>query len=192
MLLFCSDFLLRLRTLRCSHAWIGRSHERCCPLSATASHRFITLRNFLASKTNRFKSHSPISIRPFSPFFSAVARSFVKWRRALSRSLGTRQRELQVEQMLRHVCNHPRSHPAPRFSSAHFTIFSDGSRERLHGHNFSVSVDVEVISRQARRSGSPTLPLQSTAVQCNRKTVLSAACRALLTPMASLKRCRIK
>jgi hypothetical protein len=36
------------------------------------------------------------------------------------------------------------THMRPRFSSAHFTIFSDGSRERLHGHNFTVAVDVQV------------------------------------------------
>jgi hypothetical protein len=37
--------------------------------------------------------------------------------------------------------------PFKRFSSAHFTIFSDGSRERLHGHNFTVAVDVQVRQR---------------------------------------------
>ncbi len=36
------------------------------------------------------------------------------------------------------------AHYSSRFSSAHFTIFSDGSRERLHGHNFTVAVDVQV------------------------------------------------
>ena len=28
-----------------------------------------------------------------------------------------------------------------KFSSAHFTIFSDGTVERLHGHNYAVTVD---------------------------------------------------
>jgi 6-pyruvoyltetrahydropterin/6-carboxytetrahydropterin synthase len=30
-----------------------------------------------------------------------------------------------------------------RFSAAHFLIFPDGSAERLHGHNYRVSVEVE-------------------------------------------------
>ncbi len=30
-----------------------------------------------------------------------------------------------------------------KFSAAHFLIFPDGSKERLHGHNYRVSVDIE-------------------------------------------------
>ena len=44
---------------------------------------------------------------------------------------------------------HP-AHARCRFSSAHFTIFSDGSRERLHGHNFTVAVDVQVVAAARR------------------------------------------
>ena len=29
-----------------------------------------------------------------------------------------------------------------KFSAAHFTIFSASERERLHGHNFRVEVDI--------------------------------------------------
>ena len=32
---------------------------------------------------------------------------------------------------------------AMKFSAAHFTIFSASERERLHGHNFKVEVDIE-------------------------------------------------
>ncbi len=32
-----------------------------------------------------------------------------------------------------------------KFSSAHFTVFDDSSLERLHGHNYYVSVDVDCI-----------------------------------------------
>ena len=32
---------------------------------------------------------------------------------------------------------------AMKFSAAHFTIFSASERERLHGHNFRVEVDIE-------------------------------------------------
>lgn len=31
-----------------------------------------------------------------------------------------------------------------KFSAAHFTIFADGTRERIHGHNFRVRATVEV------------------------------------------------
>ncbi len=30
-----------------------------------------------------------------------------------------------------------------KFSSAHFLIFPDGSKERLHGHNYQVAVEIE-------------------------------------------------
>ena len=30
-----------------------------------------------------------------------------------------------------------------KFSSAHFLIFDDGTAERLHGHNYRVSVELE-------------------------------------------------
>ena len=30
-----------------------------------------------------------------------------------------------------------------KFSAAHFTIFSATERERLHGHNFTVEVDID-------------------------------------------------
>lgn len=30
-----------------------------------------------------------------------------------------------------------------KFSCAHFLIFADGSKERLHGHNYHVSVEIE-------------------------------------------------
>ncbi len=30
-----------------------------------------------------------------------------------------------------------------KFSVAHFTLFADGSAERLHGHNYSVAVELE-------------------------------------------------
>ena len=30
-----------------------------------------------------------------------------------------------------------------KFSAAHFLIFPDGSKERLHGHNYRVSVEIE-------------------------------------------------
>jgi 6-pyruvoyltetrahydropterin/6-carboxytetrahydropterin synthase len=32
-----------------------------------------------------------------------------------------------------------------KFSSGHFTIFSDGSRENLHGHNFTVHVAFDAV-----------------------------------------------
>ena len=33
-----------------------------------------------------------------------------------------------------------------KFSAAHMTVFSDGTKEQLHGHNFGVTVSVEVKS----------------------------------------------
>jgi 6-pyruvoyltetrahydropterin/6-carboxytetrahydropterin synthase len=33
-----------------------------------------------------------------------------------------------------------------KFSCAHMTVFSDGSKERLHGHNYTIAVAVEVSS----------------------------------------------
>jgi 6-pyruvoyltetrahydropterin/6-carboxytetrahydropterin synthase len=32
-----------------------------------------------------------------------------------------------------------------KFSAAHMTVFGDGSKERLHGHNFQVSVAVDLL-----------------------------------------------
>lgn len=34
------------------------------------------------------------------------------------------------------------------FSAAHFTIFSKNKRERLHGHNYYLSVDIEVTNKE--------------------------------------------
>lgn len=34
-----------------------------------------------------------------------------------------------------------------KFSSAHMTVFADGTKERLHGHNFQVSVALDLTSR---------------------------------------------
>ena len=31
-----------------------------------------------------------------------------------------------------------------KFSCAHMTVFADGSKERLHGHNYTIAVEVEV------------------------------------------------
>ena len=31
-----------------------------------------------------------------------------------------------------------------KFSCAHMTVFADGSKERLHGHNYTVAVELEV------------------------------------------------
>jgi 6-pyruvoyltetrahydropterin/6-carboxytetrahydropterin synthase len=31
-----------------------------------------------------------------------------------------------------------------KFSCAHMTVFADGSKERLHGHNYTIAVDVDV------------------------------------------------
>ena len=33
-----------------------------------------------------------------------------------------------------------------KFSSAHMTVFPDGSKERLHGHNFQVNVAFDILS----------------------------------------------
>ncbi|MFT3695193.1 MAG: 6-carboxytetrahydropterin synthase [Kofleriaceae bacterium] len=33
-----------------------------------------------------------------------------------------------------------------KFSCAHMTVFADGSKERLHGHNYTVAIAVEVAS----------------------------------------------
>ena len=33
---------------------------------------------------------------------------------------------------------------AYKFSSAHMTVFADGTKERLHGHNYQVEVEVEL------------------------------------------------
>lgn len=37
-----------------------------------------------------------------------------------------------------------------KFSCAHMTVFPDGSKERLHGHNYTVSVELEVDSIELR------------------------------------------
>jgi 6-pyruvoyltetrahydropterin/6-carboxytetrahydropterin synthase len=31
-----------------------------------------------------------------------------------------------------------------KFSCAHMTVFSDGTKERLHGHNYTIAVEVEI------------------------------------------------
>ena len=31
-----------------------------------------------------------------------------------------------------------------KFSCAHMTVFADGSKERLHGHNYTIAVEIEV------------------------------------------------
>ena len=31
-----------------------------------------------------------------------------------------------------------------KFSCAHMTVFADGTKERLHGHNYTIALGVEV------------------------------------------------
>ena len=64
-----------------------------------------------------------------------------------------------------------------KFSSAHMSLFPDGTKERLHGHNFRVSLALELTR------ASPMVDLGQL------KTALSAQCTAwdqrLLLPRAS-------
>lgn len=51
-----------------------------------------------------------------------------------------------------------------KFSAGHFTLFADGSRERLHGHNFSVAA---VVSARIENHGMTfDYNLVKTALRC--------------------------
>jgi 6-pyruvoyltetrahydropterin/6-carboxytetrahydropterin synthase len=55
-----------------------------------------------------------------------------------------------------------------KFSCAHMTVFADGSKERLHGHNYTIALEVEV-ERVDLASMIPFAPI---------KTVLRDLCAA--------------
>lgn len=40
------------------------------------------------------------------------------------------------------------SKDAHKFSAAHMTVFADGTKERLHGHNYSVQLELELASSE--------------------------------------------
>jgi 6-pyruvoyltetrahydropterin/6-carboxytetrahydropterin synthase len=54
-----------------------------------------------------------------------------------------------------------------KFSCAHMTVFADGTKERLHGHNYTVAVSLEV-ERISLDAMVPFAPI---------KSALSALCR---------------
>jgi 6-pyruvoyltetrahydropterin/6-carboxytetrahydropterin synthase len=54
-----------------------------------------------------------------------------------------------------------------KFSCAHMTVFADGTKERLHGHNYTVAVSLEV-ERISLDAMVPFAPI---------KAALSALCR---------------
>ena len=56
---------------------------------------------------------------------------------------------------------------ALKFASAHMTIFSDGSKEALHGHNYSIEVSLEVKSIEFK----DTIPFSEV------KTVMREICQ---------------
>jgi len=37
-----------------------------------------------------------------------------------------------------------------KFSCAHMTVFPDGTKERLHGHNYTIAVAIEVAGIELR------------------------------------------
>jgi 6-pyruvoyltetrahydropterin/6-carboxytetrahydropterin synthase len=47
-----------------------------------------------------------------------------------------------------------------KFSCAHMTVFADGSKERLHGHNYTIALEVEV-ERVDLASMIPFAPIKS-------------------------------
>jgi 6-pyruvoyltetrahydropterin/6-carboxytetrahydropterin synthase len=51
-----------------------------------------------------------------------------------------------------------------KFSCAHMTVFPDGSKERLHGHNYTVSVDIEV-DRIELKAMVPFAPIKAALAQ---------------------------
>jgi 6-pyruvoyltetrahydropterin/6-carboxytetrahydropterin synthase len=55
-----------------------------------------------------------------------------------------------------------------KFSCAHMTVFADGTKERLHGHNYTVAVSLEV-ERISLDTMVPFAPI---------KAAVSALCRA--------------
>jgi 6-pyruvoyltetrahydropterin/6-carboxytetrahydropterin synthase len=55
-----------------------------------------------------------------------------------------------------------------KFSCAHMTVFADGTKERLHGHNYTIAVAVEVSSIELARM-LPFAPIkQALAELCAR------------------------
>lgn len=47
-----------------------------------------------------------------------------------------------------------------KFSCAHMTVFADGSKERLHGHNYTIAVAIEV-DRADLQSMIPFAPIKA-------------------------------
>jgi 6-pyruvoyltetrahydropterin/6-carboxytetrahydropterin synthase len=47
-----------------------------------------------------------------------------------------------------------------KFSCAHMTVFADGSKERLHGHNYTIALEIEV-ERVELASMVPFAPLKA-------------------------------
>jgi 6-pyruvoyltetrahydropterin/6-carboxytetrahydropterin synthase len=58
--------------------------------------------------------------------------------------------------------------PEYKFSCAHMTVFPDGSKERLHGHNYTIAVALEV----------PRIELASMIPFAPLKAALGELCRA--------------
>ena len=55
-----------------------------------------------------------------------------------------------------------------KFSCAHMTVFPDGSKERLHGHNYYVGVALE-LSRVSFADMVPFAPLKAATIQLCRE-----------------------
>ncbi len=53
-----------------------------------------------------------------------------------------------------------------KFSSAHMTIFPDGSKERLHGHNFQVSLAFDLVDLSAQSFLDFAIVKQALDAQC--------------------------
>lgn len=54
--------------------------------------------------------------------------------------------------------------PEHKFSCAHMTVFPDGTKERLHGHNYTVGVAIEVASIELSRM-IPFAPIKAAIVE---------------------------
>ena len=70
-----------------------------------------------------------------------------------------------------------------KFSSAHMTVFPDGTKERLHGHNFQVLLEFELHTMKLASLLDFGLVKQTLAQVCARW--ISGCCSARAAPPSS-------
>jgi len=76
-----------------------------------------------------------------------------------------------------------------KFSAAHMTVFPDGSKEGLHGHNYEVELAVELVEPALARMLSYEAFKQALRAVCNAwdEKVLVAGDNPWLEPLSSAK-----